>query len=127
MAKVLITLLSILLLLNAMTFLLVAFQDPGGEATAEDGVPSGAAIKVLTSKVDKLTRKMDELRGLKTTLTKQLNDMTRTLTRKIDGVTRAQAAALRAVPSREMPSADDEAEEEPEDEVEDVEGEGGQG
>ena len=68
MAKVLITLLGILLLLNAMTFLLVAFQDPGGEATAEDGAASSAAIKALTAKVVNLTRKMEDLSRLKTTL-----------------------------------------------------------
>ncbi len=124
MARVLITLLGILLLLNAMTFLLVAFQDPGGgEATAEDGVATSAAITALTAKVDNLTRKMSEMSRLKTTITKQLNDNTRTLTRKID-----QAVARLTAPPRAIPAANGEdEEEEPEEEEEAIEREGGQG
>ena len=120
MAKVLITLLGILLLLNAMTFLLVAFQDPGGEATAEDGAATSAALTALTAKVDNLTGKMSEM---STTITKLLNDNTRTLTRRID-----QAVARLTAPPRAIPAANGEdEEEEPEEEEEAIEREGGQG
>ena len=128
MAKVLITLLGILLLLNAMTFLLVAFQDPGGEATAEDGAATSAALTALTAKVDNLTRKMGELSRLKTTITKHMDNSTRTLKLKIDALARAHAAALRTAPPRAIPAANGEdEEEEPEDEEEAIEREGGQG
>ena len=123
MAKVLITLLGILLLLNAMTFLLVAFQDPGGEATAEDGIATSAAITALTAKVADLTRKVSEMSRLKTTITKQLDNNTRTLTRKID-----QAVARLTAPPRAIPAANGEdEEEEPEEEEEAIERESGQG
>lgn len=115
MAKVLITLLGILLLLNTLTFLLVAFQEPGGgEATAE-GDATDPAITALSKQVDGIARKVTELTQLRTSLSRlprQLDSLTRktdSLARKLDGV------ALAARPSQRPAEMEEEepVEEEP--------------
>ena len=84
MARILISLLSVLLLLNVMTFLMVAFQDAGaGDGGTEGGKESSTAITGLTKKITDLTRKVDELNRMRSALT-QLPGKVDNLTRKTD-------------------------------------------
>ncbi len=115
MGRILISLLAVVLVLNAMTFLLVAFQEGPEESAAEVDSGPDPAIQGLVRQVGEIKKKVDDLSRQRTS-SAQLTRKLDALTKKLDTIQRQLDEAFAAEP-----------EPEPELEPEPVEDDGGAG